>query len=141
MNINFISEVRGFKIPDTNKLRKWISNVIEKEKFRIGKIIFTIVDKEKITTINKIYLKHDYPTDIITFDKSYLNFISGEIFICADMVIDNAKKYTKGDTIKELYRVIIHGVLHLIGYNDRVEKEKQMMRKKENELLIYLETL
>ena len=81
--------------------------------------------------INKQYLKHDYYTDVITFDYSENDKISGDIFISIDRVVDNSKKYSEKKNT-EIRRVIIHGILHLIGYNDKLDDEKKIMTEKEN---------
>ena len=85
-------------------------------------------------TINKEYLNHDYYTDIITFDYTENGIISGDIFISLDRIRDHAKEY-EVTFENELYRVIAHGVLHLIGYNDKTEEDQDLMTEKENESL------
>jgi rRNA maturation RNase YbeY len=87
--------------------------------------------------INVKYLDHNYFTDIITFDYVEGNTISGDLFISIETVKENAKEYNI-TWIKELYRVILHGILHLVGYNDKSEKERKIMREKEN---YYLKTV
>jgi rRNA maturation RNase YbeY len=81
--------------------------------------------------MNKQYLSHDYYTDIITFDYVEQNIISGDLFISFDRIMDNAEQYDI-ELIREVYRVVFHGVLHLIGYNDKTEDEQKLMTEKED---------
>lgn len=141
MKIKFISRVKGFNLYEEKKLKDWIRLIIGKEKKELNHLEFIFVTKSEIEKINRDFLNHNYPTDIITFNKSFLDVISGEIYICTEIVKDNSVTYSKSSMLKELYRVIIHGVLHLIGFNDSSDSEKKVMRNKENELLSYLEEL
>lgn len=118
-------------------LREWIHLCIQKEKFETGFISFNFTSDKYLLGINKQYLKHNYFTDIITFDLSEDKTISGDIYISLDRVKDNAR--TLGEMFHvELYRVIIHGVLHLCGYGDKSKEEAKTMRKKENYYLSLL---
>jgi len=141
LKIKFISRVKGFNLYEEKKLKDWIRLIIGKEKKELNHLEFIFVTKSEIEKINRDFLNHNYPTDIITFNKSFLDVISGEIYICTEIVKDNSVTYSKSSMLKELYRVIIHGVLHLIGFNDSSDSEKKVMRNKENELLSYLEEL
>ncbi len=141
MKIKFISRVKGFNLYEEKKLKDWIRLIIGKEKKELNHLEFIFVTKSEIEKINRDFLNHNYPTDIITFNKSFLDVISGEIYICTEIVKDNSVTYSKSSMLKELYRVIIHGVLHLMGFNDSNDSEKKVMRNKENELLSYLEEL
>lgn len=141
MKIGFISEINNFTLKDKRKLEHWIQSVIDKENRQLEIIEIIFVDSNTIQEINVKYLNHNYPTDIITFNKSFLNSIAGEIYISIDVVKENSKKFSKKSFENELNRVIIHGVLHLIGYDDVSEEQKSVMRKKENESLSYLEKL
>ena len=89
--------------------------------------------------INKEFLNHDYYTDIITFDYSETDVVSGDLFISIERIKDNAKTL-KTSYQEELHRVIIHGVLHLLGYKDKTEEESENMRKLEDECLLILST-
>ena len=102
--------------------------------FKPGCLSFVFCDDRYIRKINKLYLKHDYFTDVISFDHSNGKLINGDVFVSIDTVKKNALEYRV--TFKEeLFRVIIHGVLHLCGFNDVTDKEKSIMRDKENNLL------
>lgn len=112
----------------------WIKEVAHLSKKKVDEIAYIFCSDEKILEINKQYLQHDYYTDIITFDYSEGNTISGDIFISVDTVRSNSEKYGTAYN-EELHRVIIHGILHLCGYKDKTPEEEQTMREKENEAL------
>jgi len=141
LKIEFISRVKDFNLHEEKKLKDWIKLVIGKEKKELNHLEFIFVTKSEIEKINRDFLNHNYPTDIITFNKSFLEVISGEIYICTEIVKENSVTYSKNSMLEELHRVIIHGVLHLIGFNDSNDSEMEVMRNKENELLSYLEEL
>ena len=112
-------------------LSEWIVKTIESEEHLTGNINYIFCSDNYILDINRKYLNHDYFTDIITFNYCEGNIISGDIFISVDTVTTNAKEY-KQLFKNELNRVIIHGVLHLLGYNDKSETELFEMRQKED---------
>jgi rRNA maturation RNase YbeY len=122
------------------KNRKLLKTFLIQQARREGKVIQSLVyvfsTKREIVNINKQFLSHDYPTDIITFDLSNppKKIISAEIYICADVIKKNAKEYGTTWT-SELHRVIFHGLLHLCGYNDKTVSQQNKMREKENEWL------
>ena len=101
---------------------------------KIGEIHYIFCDDEKILEINRQFLQHDYYTDIITFDYCEGDTLSGDIFISIDTVTANAKEYSVSFD-EELKRVMIHGILHLCGQNDKTADEQQEMRIKENNAL------
>jgi rRNA maturation RNase YbeY len=106
----------------------------------VGDIAYIFCNDEKILEINRQYLGHDYFTDIITFDYDEGDIISGDLFISLDTVRSNAEEQgTNYD--EELYRVIIHGILHLCGINDKGPGEREIMEAAENEALLKLETI
>lgn len=112
----------------------WIEKSIVSLGLEPSEISIIFCDDEYLRTINTQYLGHDYYTDIITFDYSSNNQISGDLFVSNDRVIENAHQNNVA-FIDELYRVIIHGVLHLCGFNDKSDEEKVEIRKKENHFL------
>jgi rRNA maturation RNase YbeY len=128
--INFFSETLNFTLTNEQKYSNWISNCIENFELDEGEISYNFLSDEELLQINIDALNHDYYTDIITFDLRIGDLISGDIFISIDRVADNAKKY-EVDFETELKRVIIHGLLHIIGFNDHTDIEKQEMRKQE----------
>lgn len=112
----------------------WIEKVVASHDRELGDLTYIFCSDEKILEVNNQYLKHDYYTDIITFDYSEDNVISGDLFISLDTVKSNSVQFeTKYD--EELLRVIIHGVLHLCGFGDKTDEEEKKMRQLENDAL------
>jgi len=109
-------------------------NVIEEEGFNLGDVTVILVTDGYLLEMNQKHLDHDYYTDIITFDYSEANIISGDLFISVDRVRENAETY-QTDFLTELNRVMIHGTLHLCGYKDKTEEEERLMRSLENKYL------
>lgn len=105
--------------------------LIKNELKKVGDIYFVFCSDEYLLEMNKKYLEHDYFTDVITFDYVEDEVISGDVFISIDRIRDNAGKFGVS-FLEELYRVVFHGVLHLIGYNDKLDEEIVLMREKEN---------
>lgn len=136
--IFFHCEDVDFKLADETKTTEWLTAIITKEKKVTGNISYVFCSDEHLLTINKEYLNHDYYTDIITFDYTDNGIVSGDIFISLDRIKDHAKEY-KVTFENELYRVIAHGVLHLIGYNDKTDEDQDLMTKMENESLELLD--
>ena len=128
--ITFISET-NFKIKSIKKTRKFIKSVIEKEKKNPGKISFVFCNDSFLHKLNLTYLKHDNLTDILTFDYSNTHTISGDIFISIDRVKENSVLF-ENTFYEELHRVMVHGILHLLGYKDQNKKQKLLIREKEN---------
>ena len=137
MSVYFHSE--NIKPPDINLdfAGSWIKKVIKKEKSTFGDINIIFCTDTHLLSINKQYLNRDNYTDVISFNYSEKKKISGDIYISVDRVKDNATKY-KVSFSNELHRIIIHGVLHLLEYDDYTEEEKQVMHSKENIYLGYL---
>ena len=137
MAITFQAEKIGFPNIRKRDTKNWIKQVAENYGKKIGDVNYLFCDDEKIREINKYYLSHDFYTDIITFDYSEKNQILGDIVISLETVRSNSEKY---DTTfeEELNRVIIHGILHLCGINDKSETEAKAMRKAENAALVLL---
>ena len=125
-----------------NKLanNRWLKMVAESEICRLGDINIIFCSDPYILNINLQYLSHDYYTDIITFDYSQKPVISGDLFISVDTVRENASFYGTEFT-EELHRVIVHGILHLIGYDDHTDEDTAVMRSKENYYLSLREKL
>ena len=119
-----------------NKLptKKWITQCVKKENKEIIKIEFFFSTDTYLNKLNKKHLNHNTLTDVITLDYSTKKHIIGDIFISVDRITENSKQY-KTTFKRELARVMIHGVLHLIGYKDKSVDEKIIMREKENEYL------
>jgi len=131
INFNYESE---FTLDNEGALSVWIAEVIESEKKNEGEINYIFCDDEYLHKINLEYLSHDNLTDVISFDYSMGNEISGDIFISVERVQDNASDF-KVSFETELKRVMVHGVLHYCGYKDKDEKNQLVMRSKEDEKL------
>lgn len=122
---------------DYRKLEDWIKEVSATLGYKTGALTYIFCDDEKILEVNRQFLQHDYYTDIITFDYSRRAIISGDMFISLDTVRTNAE-LVGSDYLSELHRVIIHGVLHLCGINDKGPGEREIMEAHENRALMML---
>lgn len=138
--LTFLSE--GVELPclDEQLMRRWIEAVAGGFGKSLGDITYIFCNDEKILEVNRQYLNHDYFTDIITFDYSRPRRISGDMFISLDTVASNAEM-VGSDYETEFYRVVIHGILHLCGVNDKGEGEREIMERYENESLALLSQL
>ncbi|MCH5327492.1 MAG: rRNA maturation RNase YbeY [Coprobacter sp.] len=134
MAISYYAEEVDFPAIKKRETSEWIRRVAEKYGNRCGDIAYIFCSDEKILAVNREYLQHDYYTDIITFDYTQGNRISGDIFISTDTVASNAKEYGVAFE-EEIHRIIIHGILHLCGINDKGEGEREIMTIHENEAL------
>ena len=130
----------GVKMPKIKKRETtaWIKAVAAQHGRKVGEIGYMFVDDEKILEVNREYLGHDYYTDIITFDYDEDDIISGDLVISLDTVRSNAELFSKPYE-EELYRVIIHGILHLCGINDKGPGEREIMEQEENKALALLQ--
>ena len=113
---------------------EWIKAVAATYNKKVGEVAYIFCSDEKILEVNRQYLEHDYYTDIITFDYTEGNRISGDLFISLDTVRTNAEQFNQPYE-RELYRVIIHGILHLCGINDKGPGEREIMEEAENKAL------
>lgn len=129
--INFHYETE-FNLERTENYTNWIKTIIKSENGDLGDLSYIFCSDDYLLKLNQKYLKHNSFTDIITFDYSVQMVISGEIYISINRIRENAVKFNE-DFNKELLRVMAHGVLHLLGYNDKSKKEKEAMRAKEDE--------
>ena len=132
--IQFVEENVKFPLPNKNLTKKWIKLVIEASQKKVGDICIIFCDDEYLLNINRQYLNHDYYTDIITFDYCEGDRLSGDLFISLDTIHTNAEQF--GTSYEdELHRVIIHGILHLCGINDKGPGEREIMEGAENKAL------
>ncbi|TAF66930.1 MAG: rRNA maturation RNase YbeY [Cytophagales bacterium] len=137
MKIHFFSENTPFELPKTEakNIKKWIETIIKQEKYTLINLNYIFCDDQYLHQINWQYLEHDTYTDIITFDNAEEpQTIEGDIFISIERVQENAQQFNQPFQ-EELYRVLAHGILHLIGYQDKTQEQSQLMRQKENEAL------
>ncbi len=132
-------QTEGVKMPDIKKraISTWVKQVANSYNKKLGDIAYIFCSDEEILRVNREYLKHDYYTDIITFDYTENNTISGDLFISLDTVRTNAEQFAQPYE-HELHRVIIHGILHLCGINDKGPGEREIMELAENKALDYL---
>ena len=134
MDITFHSEFAGFELGQKKRHRDWIRAQIRERNKQPVAIAFVFTTNEDLRKINRTYLNHDYFTDVITFGYGEDDRISGDIYISVDQVRGNAGEYGVSFE-EELRRVMSHGVLHLLGFNDSNEKERRRMRELEEEAL------
>ena len=132
--IRYFTEDLDFAFKGKSVHNAWLKAVSEEEGRRLGQISVIFCSDPYLLEINRKYLGHDYYTDIITFDYSEGDTISGDLFISVDTVRSNAEYYS-ADFKDELDRVIVHGVLHLIGYDDHTDEQTAEMRARENHYL------
>ena len=130
-SISFHNESVNNKTPSKRLLKAWIKEFVSNHGKKVGELAFVFCSDEKILEINQNFLQHDYYTDIITFDYSEGEVISGDIFISVERVLENAASH-QVDYNTELLRVLSHGVLHLIGFQDKEEKKKVEMTRNED---------
>lgn len=137
MAISYFEEGIAFPPVKKAKVSAWIREVAALFDKRAGDISYIFCSDEKILEVNRQYLAHDYYTDIITFDYSEGNVISGDLFISLDTVRSNSIKFNTPYS-EELHRTIIHGILHLCGINDKGPGERELMEANENKALAML---
>lgn len=138
MSVNFFVEEIDFDLDDQKIISQWLEKIATKYDSSIREINYIFCSDDYLLQINKEYLNHDYYTDIITFDNAEEEgLIEGDIFISIDRVNDNAFQL-KIAFREELHRVIVHGLLHLLGFGDKSDAEKKVMREKENACLSLL---
>lgn len=137
IEVNYIAQNVEMPVFNRQAVCDWIEQVAANHGKRVGRLTYVFCDDDYILATNKQYLGHDYYTDIITFDYSNSHRISGDMVISLDTVRSNASKYAP-DYAHELMRVIVHGVLHLCGINDKGPGEREIMERHENEALAIL---
>ena len=130
MNIDFVYNT-DFKLDNEAEISSWITAFCQTENTSVDSIVFAFFSDEDLKTLNIKHLSHDYYTDVISFDESKNNSLNGNIAISVERVADNASKYSVSFE-EELRRVMIHGVLHFMGYNDSNENETKAIRNKED---------
>ena len=134
MPIRFATQSGDFAVPEAQKVQKWIAEVVKRRDGQVGNINYLFCDDEYLLQVNRQYLDHDTYTDIITFDYVAGGLISGDIMISVERVGENAEKFGV-PFVNELHRVVIHGVLHLLGQGDKSDDEAREMRRQEEEAL------
>ncbi len=137
MPVYLHSEVPTYSFKNKKVIKDWLKTVIQLENKVLGDINVIVVSDGELLDINKKFLKHNYFTDVITFNYNDNDVVSGDIYISLDRINENAKKL-KDTPETELNRVIVHGVLHLLGYDDKTSNQKVEIRSKED---VYLRIL
>ncbi|MBO4417179.1 MAG: rRNA maturation RNase YbeY [Bacteroidales bacterium] len=141
--ISFFKENTTFDIKQKNKIKSWLKNVASGYGFSAGDLNYVFCDDEYLLQMNRQYLGHDYYTDIITFDSredALSKRLDGDIFISVDTVRANGEEYGEGFE-REIMRVIAHGLLHLIGFDDHTAAQQKKMREAENTALAQWDTI
>lgn len=139
-SIQFTNKQTRFKLKEQERIAAWVERVILMYHKFPGDIQYIFCDDNFLAEMNQQYLQHDTLTDIITFNYNSGHYISGDIFISIERIKENAATY-KTTMEDELHRVMIHGILHLCGLNDKTAKDKKLMQEKENEALHMLERM
>ncbi|MBR3745240.1 MAG: rRNA maturation RNase YbeY [Bacteroidales bacterium] len=141
--ISFFKENTTFDIKQKNKIKSWLKNVASGYGFSAGDLNYVFCDDEYLLQMNRQYLGHDYYTDIITFDSredACSKRLDGDIFISVDTVRANGEEYGEGFE-REIMRVIAHGLLHLMGFDDHTASQQKKMREAENTALAQWDTI
>jgi len=126
-----------FELSNEEVLRSWIATCIERNEYKLGELNYVFCDDAYLLKLNVEFLNHDTLTDIISFDYTLGKQVGGDIFISIERVKDNAVDLNISFD-EELKRVMVHGVLHYMGYKDKTKEEKDIMRSKENECVLLL---
>ena len=123
--------IENDKLINTEDINLWINSVIKEEGMIIGELVYVLCNDEYLLKKNIQFLNHNTLTDVITFDYTKDKIISGDILISTERVVENSKIFNV-NYLTELHRVMVHGLLHLLGYKDKIEKDANTMREKEN---------
>ena len=132
--INFFTEDVSLPLFNQSSVTTWLCNVCKSENKELDEVSIIFCSDDHLLTMNNEYLQHDYYTDIITFDYCVDNQVVGDLFVSVDRVKDNAK-LNQVSFDNELLRVMVHGILHLIGFKDKSDEDSKLMRLKEDEYL------
>ena len=133
MNIDYVYNT-AFVLENETKVSNWLNQAVEKEGFSVGEVVYAFFNDKDLKLLNNKHLNHDYFTDVISFNDSKGTVLNGNIAISIDRVRENAERYNAAFN-DELLRVMVHGLLHFMGYNDSSEEETQQMRDKEDDNL------
>jgi probable rRNA maturation factor len=137
LNVKYFYKSTSFRLVKEKEYNNLIDIIIKREGREGGEISIIFTSDKTILNLNNKFLRRDYKTDVIVFSNSFKNMITGDVFISIDRIRENSVKYSKGDFEKELKRVIIHGILHLIGYTDKSKEDRIIMKRKEE---LYLQS-
>ena len=129
MSIDFVYNT-DFELSNKEQVSDWVLRVINSKGYKLGNLVYAFFNDEDLKDLNTRFLKHDYYTDVISFDETADQVVSGNIAISVDRVKENSTQIGV-DFEEELHRVMIHGVLHFIGFNDKTSSEKKEIREQE----------
>ena len=129
MSIEFVYNT-DFELSNKDRVSDWVLRVVKSKGYKLGNLVYAFFNDEDLKDLNIRFLNHDYYTDVISFDETADQVVSGNIAISVDRVKENATQIGV-DFEEELHRVMIHGVLHFIGFNDKTSSEKKEIRKQE----------
>ena len=129
MSIDFVYNT-DFELSNKEQVSDWVLRVINSKGYKLGNLVYAFFNDEDLKDLNTRFLKHDYYTDVISFDETADQVVSGNIAISVDRVKENATQIGV-DFEEEMHRVMIHGVLHFIGFNDKTSSEKKEIREQE----------
>lgn len=131
MDVNFFYKDTQSGLIDEERFTRLVEIIIEKEGYRTGEINIIFTSDIALLRLNKEFLERNFFTDVVAFSNSFKKTISGEVYISVDRIKENSEKYSEGEFMTELRRIVIHGILHLIGYNDKTGKDKEIMTSRE----------
>lgn len=134
MSITFHNDGTSCRLPHKRAVRAWVAACIRAEGFEPGETAFVFCSRERHLEINRTYLGHDYPTDVITFDYTGDGVVSGDIFIDPQTIAENASRFS-ATREEEMRRVLIHGILHLCGHGDKTAAQQKAMRALEDKYM------
>jgi len=137
LNVKYFYKSTSFRLVKEKEYNHLIGNIIRREGYTEGEISVIFTSDKAILNLNNKFLSRDYSTDVIVFSNSFKNTVTGDIFISIERIRENSIEYSEGNFEKELKRVIIHGILHLIGYTDKSKEDKSIMTQKEE---LYLQS-
>ena len=133
MSIEYVYNT-SFSLDNENKVSKWLKKAVETEGFSVGEVVYAFFNDNDLKKLNVKHLNHDFFTDVISFNDSKKDVLSGNIAISVDRVKENSIKF-KTSFNDEMMRVMVHGLLHFMGYDDSSEEETLLMRNKEDDNL------
>ena len=131
MNVDFFYKDTESGLIDEERFNRLIEIILKKEGYCKGEISIIFTSDTSLQKLNKKFLERNYFTDVVAFNNSFKNTISGEVYISIDRIKENSIKYSEGEFNNELKRIVIHGILHLMGYDDKTIRDKEIMTSRE----------
>ena len=137
MNVKYFYKDTSFRLVKEEEYNHLIDNIIHREGYKRGEISIIFTSDKAILNLNNKFLNRDYLTDVIVFSNSFKNIVTGDVYIGIERLRENSIKYSEGNLEREIKRIIIHGILHLIGYGDKSKEDKEIMTAREE---LYLQS-